>query len=306
MTRRIAVTGATGFLGRHAIAPLIKDGFEPHLLVRAAEPARALHGSNVGVSIVDLMDPASVRRALGEAQAQTLLHFAWHDDPATRWTSDANQAWADATLDLARAFAETGGERLLVSGSCAEYDWSTEVLSESTPLAPASPYGAAKVALYQQLRQEQAALGLSLVWGRVFFCYGPGEGPGRLIRDLIDRLMAGEPLNTTDGLQVRDYLHAGDVGRAFADLAGSGFDGAINIASGEGVAVRDLVGTAARMLGRPELVRYGANPRSPSDPARLVADVTLLRDTLGFRPLFDLETGLADTIADAKRSAAHA
>ena len=76
----------------------------------------------------------------------------------------------------------------------------------------------------------------------------------------------------------------------------SDFEGAVNVASGVAVRLRDLIGTAAGLIGRPDLVQYGARPANPGEPARLVADVRRLRQEIGFRPAYDLEAGLAQTI----------
>ncbi len=297
----IAVTGASGFIGRHAIAPLLALGYTPHLFSHRrsardglAEELRARCHEHQ----VDLLDERAVGDLLARLSPSHLLHFAWHGDTRTRWTSPANDKWAAATIALARAFAAAGGQRMVVSGSCAEYDWNHETLREDrTPLAPATSYGRAKVQAHAALRGLCADHGVSLAWGRIFFCYGPAEPGGRLIHQVITALLNEQPVDCTPGTQVRDYLYSEDIGRAFAMLVAQNFDGAINVASGHGIAVRELVETAAEKIGRPELVRFGAKPLAESEPARLVADVTRLRDAIGFRPRFDLDRGIDRTIA---------
>ncbi len=293
MAQRILVTGANGFIGRHCTRALADAGWEVVAIGRQARPqphiARSLQ--------CDLLDITAAAALVRGAAASHMLHLAWHDGPRDRWTSPSNLDWAAATLSLARAFVAGGGERMIFAGSCAEYDWGAPVLSEATtPLNPASLYGAAKAATGGLLRAAQAALGISVAEARIFFCYGPGEPKGRLISDLLEGLAQGVPVRCTDGLQKRDYLHAADVARALTLVAGSGIEGAVNIASGKAIAVRDLVQTAARQMGRPDLPVLGALPRAADDPAVLVGDVARL-GALGFKPVFDLETGIADTIA---------
>lgn len=304
MRRRVVITGATGFLGRHALKPVVDLGFEPHLLVRdmaAGQASLALAGSSEHVHAVDLLDASAVDDVVRTVRPWGALHFAWHGDPVTRWTSTENTRWKDATLDLARSLSASGAKRLVVCGSCAEYDWSRETLSESeTPLAPSTPYGAAKAAAFLALSEAQEKLNLSIAWGRVFFCYGPGEPAGRLISDLMAKLAQDQPAEFTDGLQTRDYMHAGDIGDAFGRLLASDINGAVNVASGQGVEVRHLIDTAARLMGKRGLVRLGAVPRRPGDPERLVGQRGRLYSELGFQPRFDVESGLADTLAAMK------
>ena len=109
----------------------------------------------------------------------------------------------------------------------------------------------------------------------------------------------------TGGEQVRDFLAVEELGDAFAALLDSDVDGAVNVASGRGVPVRDLVAMVARAAGREELVRYGALPSRPGDPASIVADVGRLEREVGWRPRETLEAGIERTVRalhdDARR-----
>src|SRR5205085_8625551 len=125
------------------------------------------------------------------------------------WTAPENVRWVEASLALLRAFAEAGGRRAVLAGTCAEYDWGAgdEVLNErNTPLRPDTLYGAAKHGLHVVGAAQAAQVGFELAWGRVFFLYGPGEAPGRLVPAVARALLAGEPAKTTAGTQVRDFL----------------------------------------------------------------------------------------------------
>ena len=291
--RRILVTGAAGFLGRHCNAALADAGAQPIAFVRGLPDLPA------GVETVrgDMLEPASRQAALDAAEAEVLIHFAWHSDPRDRWRTPANLDWIAASLALAQEFSARRGKRFVFVGSCAEYAWTCEHLSENfTPLRPATLYGAAKAATGMALSAAAEALGLSVAWPRVFFCYGPGEPRGRLVPDLIAGLTRGERVACTDGEQRRDFMHAADIGRAVAEIALSDWQGPINVATGEAIAVKQLIGEVAQVLGRPDLVDLGAIPRSPSDPPLLEANIAALRE-FGFVPRFDLAAGIADTIA---------
>lgn len=291
MTRaRVLLTGATGLIGRHTVAPLRDAGYEVIALSRSGRDVDGAAGL-----AADLLDPDDLRRAVAAAGATALVHLAWADG-ADRWVTPANLDWAAATLTLLRAFAGARGRRAVLVGSCAEYDWALPVLAESAPLDPATLYGAAKARTGQLALAAAPALGLSLGWARPFFVYGPGEPQGRLFGDLIRGIAAGQAVDCTDGEQRRDFLHVADLGAALAALLASPVEGAVNVASGRAVPVRDMILTVARQMGRPDLVRLGARPRPAGDPACIAADVTRLRDEVGFSPRFDMASGIADVL----------
>lgn len=295
MSARVAlVTGATGLIGRQVVGPLRAMGFR---VLAASRSGQAVAGAEA--LALDCLDGGALRRALAAAGASHLIHLAWHAAARDRWAAPANLDWVGASLGLLRAFAGAGGTRAVMIGSCAEYDWSLAglgPLAEATPLRPATLYGAAKAATGIAALAGAGALGVSLAWARPFFCYGPGEPEGRLFGDLIKGLAAGQVVECTDGRQRRDFLHSEDLGRALATLMASPVEGAVNIASGRAIPVGAVIGALAGAMGRPDLVRLGARPRPVDDPDVIEADVTRLRDEVGFRPAHDLASGVAATL----------
>ncbi|NOD36557.1 MULTISPECIES: NAD(P)-dependent oxidoreductase [unclassified Ruegeria] len=283
---RVLLTGATGLIGRATVPTLIEAGHEVVTLGRS---------STSDISC-DLLNPEAVTAALEDARASHLVHLAWHDGARDRWTSAANLDWMAATLHLVRAFARTGGKRVICAGSCAEYDWALPELAETSPLRPRTLYGSAKAGTGMALCAGQEALDLSLVWARIFFVYGPGEPPGRLFGDLISNLKAGQPVDCTDGLQERDFLHVQDLACALAHLLETDVTGAVNVASGTTIQVRNLIEEVAEQMHHPDLIRLGAIARAANDPDRLAADVTRLRNEAGFTPQHDIASGVADIL----------
>jgi nucleoside-diphosphate-sugar epimerase len=163
-------------------------------------------------------------------------------------------------------------------------------------LRPATLYGAAKHATHAVARAYAREVGGDVAWGRVFFLYGPGENRQRLVPSVALALLAGREALTTDGSQIRDFMHVDDVARAFVALMDSGVAGAVNLASGEGVAVRDVITAIGEIVGRPDLVRLGALPRPAEEPRSLVADVGRLQQEVRFRPRITLAEGIAETV----------
>jgi nucleoside-diphosphate-sugar epimerase len=293
MTRRVLVTGATGFVGQYTLLPLRELGFEVHVAGRKPpnDPAVTYHRAN-------LFDPADTLRIAREAKASHLLHLAWDTEPGRFWNSPLNLDWVGASLAMVRAFAEAGGTRAVLAGTCAEYRWGAEVpLDENrAELAPATLYGVSKDALRRIVSSYAETASLSFAWGRIFFLYGPGEKPGRLVSDAIRALIGRQPFATTDGNQRRDFMHVEDVACAFALLLASEVQGAVNIGSGEAVPVRSILEAIARETAGQKMLRLGERPRPANDPAVIEAAVDRLRYEVGFIPHHAMVDGLAQTV----------
>jgi nucleoside-diphosphate-sugar epimerase len=281
MTRRLLVTGATGFIGTAAARALLVTGAEVHGVTasgRASPPGVMMHQA-------DLLDEAATAGLLQRLRPTHLLHVAWDVTHGAYWTSPANFTWLAAGARLLRDFLAAGGQRAVGVGTCAEYVWEGDLYTEhATPLAPATPYGRCKLAMGEAFAAA-GLMGASTAWARVFFPYGPGDGPQRFLPVLRRSLLAGEPVDTAAGTQIRDFIHVEDVAGALAALLLSPVTGPVNIGTGEGVALREVALELAAALGAdPGLLRFGALPIRPGDPPSLVADVTRLREEVGFAP----------------------
>jgi nucleoside-diphosphate-sugar epimerase len=290
---RVLVTGATGCVGRFAVPKLIQQGWDV-FAVRSRTPGSDVQG--VTWLKADLLDPHDAARVVAESKPSHLLHLAWNIQPG-RWASaPENIAWVRASLDLLTEFRDAGGRRIVCAGSCLEYDWDYGYCSETlTPLAAKTLYGTCKHAL-QLITTALTGPNLTSAWGRIFFLYGPGEHPDRLVASVIRSILAGQPARTSHGRQIRDYLHADDVADAFVRLLGSDVTGPINIASGRPVALEEIIRRIGELTGRPDLLQIGAIPAAPTDTSLVVADTSRLRSALGWTPSWDLTRGLTATI----------
>ncbi len=290
--KRILVTGATGFVGRHVMPFLLADEWDVH----AVSYRRQLNEmSNITWHTCNLLDRVEARELFATVGATHLLHLAWYAEPGKFWTSPENFRWVRATLELLEFFHAFGGKRIVAAGTCAEYDWNFGYCREAvTPLTPATPYGKCKDALRSLLEAYGDANGLQIAWGRIFYLYGPHEAQGRLFSSIAVSLLRGEEARCTHGNQVRDFLHVEDVAAAFACLAASETTGSFNIGSSQPVKIREVAEILAREMGRPELLRLGVMQPQPDDPPFIVADNRRLL-ALGWKQRYSLLQGIVQT-----------
>lgn len=293
--KRVLVTGASGFVGRHSLAALAARGFDVHAVRATGMP----DGSGTWHR-VDLTDRDQAAGLLDEVRPTHLLHLAWYAVHGKYWTSAENLRWVESSLALLRKFVEMGGRRAVFAGTCAEYDWRHGYCSEqTTPTVPTTLYGTSKNALQAVASAYAAQVGLSLAWGRIFFPYGPHEQPRRLVPSVVQALLKREAVRCSHGNQYRDFLHVQDCADAFAALLDSPVEGPVNIASGHPISIKEVVRTIVSMIpgGDSVPIDFGAVPAPPGDPPLLVADVRRLTGEVAWAPRIDLRDGLSRTIA---------
>jgi nucleoside-diphosphate-sugar epimerase len=291
----ILITGATGFLGSQAIASALSAGFRVTAVARSRE-LEPLPG--VEYRQLDLFDAEKVSKLVSSIRPTHLLHTSWVVTPSECWHSLDNHLWVEASQVLLREFAEAGGQRVVVTGSCAEYDWNAAQPCHevTTPTCPHTLYGRCKNELREWATEFGRKKGIGVAWGRLFFLHGPREHPVRLVPSVIRALIENKPVACTAGTQQRDFLCVSDAADALISLLNSDLTGPVNVASGRAISVRELVEYVANSFGRLDLVQFGARPTPLSEPPVLVANIDRLTDELRWHPRFSLTSGLDATM----------
>lgn len=267
--KKVFLTGSTGFIGRHTTNELLSKGYEIHAIARDVPRVNTdgifWHSGN-------LLDSQKLSDLMTEIAPTHLLHLAWYAVPKKYWTSTENIRWVQSSIDLIDSFVKCGGKRIVMAGSCAEYDWDYGFCSETrTPCRPSTLYGACKHSLQEILTMYSKQAGISSAWGRIFFLYGPHEHPSRLVSHVISSLLQNKQSACSAGTQIRDFMYVEDVASAFVSLLDSTVEGPINICSGQPISIKEVVTQIGNKIGRQELIEFGTQVIT-NEPTLLVGD----------------------------------
>jgi len=275
---RVAVTGASGFIGSALCALLLEQGATvlpvPHSKTGAVYPA-----------IPD---------------AEVLFHVGGGGGIAAADADPAGdlRAHATSTLELLAAQREGRFGRLVLLSSAAVYGRVQGVVPEDTPARPLAPYGVSKRAAELYVLAAVQRHGTDAVIGRLGNPYGPGQR-SLVVYDLAKRALTdGAPFRVFGaGDAVRDFLHVRDVAMALQVVGSRAESGSItNIGSGQPVSILELARTIAVAAGLPP---SAARPDGEPEPGKVntfAPDVTRLA-ALGFEPCVALPDGIAETVA---------
>ena len=293
---RIAITGATGFVGRALVRQAVERGHTVAALVRPESAVvRPAHPA-VTVTIGTLASPPW--EDLVRFSPDACVHTAWITNAGVYLESAENRRYLDDSVAFVTGLIERGMDHVIALGTAAEYRPSAQPLHEAcSPIEPRSAYARAKHELRLALSEHAHRVGAHLTWARLFQLYGAGEPAARLCSTVVRRIAEGKPVTLTTPAALRDWIHVDDVAAALLRLVESRADTVVNIGTGVGRTVAEIAVTIAGLLGRPELIAPVTVPADGLCP--LVSDPTRLRG-FGWVPRVELETGLARLIEDLR------
>lgn len=290
---RALVTGGRGFVGRWLAEHLEQRGDD---VVATGEE-------------VDVTDAAAVRASIGEIRPEAVYHLAGWASVGSSWRDPAgaflvNGNGAVHVLDAARRLDPM--PRVLIVSSAEVYGKVQPAqlpLTEDTPLSPASPYAASKVAAEVAARQAFLGYGLPVCTVRPFNHIGPRQAPGFVVSDLAKRIVAaertgGRVLEMGNAAPRRDLTDVRDVVRAYRLLVTDGQPGEIyNVCSGEDVLVGDLAQRLIALSGVDLELRPQSVELRPVDVPVLRGDASRIRAATGWAPEIPLDETLRDVLA---------
>ena len=319
MAQSILVTGGAGYVGSHACKALAAAGYRPVVYDNLARGHRAAVRWGPLVQ-GELSESARLAAAMREYGVTAVMHFAAFayvgesvENPERYYSNNVG-----GTLALLAAMLEAAIAPIVFSSTCAVYGVPDSVpIAETQAKAPLSPYGETKLAIERALHWYGGAYGIRHAALRYFNAAGAdpdgeiGENHDPethliplVLRAALDTArpveIYGTDYPTADGTAIRDYIHVADLAdahvRALKRLLDGGDSIAVNLGTGQGCSVREVIAAVERVGGRKVPCREG--PRRAGDPPELVADARLAAALLGWRPRqSDLDTIIRTALA---------
>ncbi len=304
-TKRVLVTGGSGFIGSHLVNQLITEGHEVAVTVRygnVMKNERLRHcWDHIRVIEADLRNRGALA-AIGEFAPELIFHLAAYNHVGQSFTQveecfDVNAKGTANLLDT----CPDSVERFVYMSTSEVYGHQTNVpFIETMCPEPISPYAITKYAgeLYCHMKQR-IGRAPSVVITRAFNTFGPYQSAKAVIPELIISCLKGEPVKTTKGEQTREFNYVSNVvdGLIKAAMHEETVQGPVNIAAGEEVSISDLVRKIAELTETRSQIEIGALPYRPTEIWRMYADSTRAREILKWQPTIMLEEGLKRTIA---------
>ena len=299
---RVAILGATGFIGRWVAEAVNRRGDQSLLLGRDVGALVSAYAGTGGAdggrrfAAVDARDPETLRPQLDDFAPSLILNLAGYGvDRGERDEETASLVNATLPRWLAEWAAESGA-RLVHVGSALEYGTATGDLCEDTVPAPTTLYGRTKLAGTDAVTEVGARAGARVMTARLFTVYGLGEHAGRLLPSIIEARQDGRSLPLTEGLQRRDFAYVEDVADGLLCLADAPTRAGevVNLATGVLTTVREFAQIAAEVLGvASSQLQFGAVPVRAEEMAHEPVSIARLLALTGWRPEPSLASGLA-------------
>jgi UDP-glucose 4-epimerase len=299
---RVLVTGGAGYVGSHSAKLLAERGHEVTVVDNLAEGHRAAVGK-LPLVVADLLDRERITALIQEKRIEAVMHFAAFAYVGVSVTEPAKYYRNNivGTLALLDAMRAGGVDRIVFSSTCATYGNPQRVpITEDHPQNPISPYGFTKLAIEHALADYARAYNLGYAALRYFNASGAaadgtiGEDhdPETHLIPLVLQVALGQRQQaeifgtnypTPDGTCIRDYIHVDDLAtahQAALEKLKPGDELKLNLGTGEGVSVKQVIDRCREVTGHPIPAREG--PRRPGDPAELVADPSAAKRALGW------------------------
>ncbi|MBI2833507.1 MAG: NAD(P)-dependent oxidoreductase [Acidobacteria bacterium] len=302
----VAITGATGFIGRHLVEALVVAGYRPLVISRAwarPEPLAAL-GDRVRWAQADLIDNDALRSVLEREPPTVVFHLAGTlgRGEATRAVIECVEGNLFPSVRMLEAAMRLGVTRLILIGSAEEYGDYSGPFHEDLRLRPLSPYGVSKAAATQFALAMHARTACPVVIVRPFTAYGPAQPKAMFVAEAVDCAIKNVPFRMSQGNQRRDLVYVTDVVRGLLAAATTpGIEGrVINLGSGHAYRLRDVAERIWDLTGTSAPLLVGARHASADQLYDTWADIGAARVLIGWEPTIGLDDGLRATIAWAR------
>jgi GDP-4-dehydro-6-deoxy-D-mannose reductase len=317
--KKYLITGVSGFVSRHFLRYL--DETRPDSRVKGIDIERFVLGAgeyphiSVEFEAANMLDCAALEHTLLEFSPEYIIHLASFSSVAHSWKHpvESFQNNTNIFLNLVEVVRRLALPcRVLSVGSSEEYgnvQKASLPLTEAQPLAPASPYAAARISQELISQIYCRGYGLDIVMTRSFNHIGPGQRESFVIPSIVRQMVrirrgaaATNEIVIGDGSIVRDFVDVRDVVSAYQLLLEKGEKGEFyNVCGGQGFSIREVVDKLEQLMGINVRVRTDESMLRPSDNQIIIGSNNKIRKRTGWEPRIPLERSLDEIILDCEK-----
>jgi len=290
---RILITGGSGFIGLPIIELLEKTNHE--LLAFSRVPRRA-NTANCKWIEADIDNPAEYEQIIFDFKPEVLLHLAWRGIPDFSLETCQRNLFASQKL-IDTVITSGACRKVIVSGSCFEYNIKQGVALESNFGTPRDHFTWAKLSLLSWVKTICDSKNINWAWLRIFYAYGPRQRVASLVPTLIKSLYDKQVPNISTPFNENDFVYLSDVARGFVNaVEHDGKSGIFNLGSGKPAAILDICRIADKCINGSQLIAEALAVKAPAKSVHpdvsFWADTTRSMDELKWEPLVNLREGI--------------
>ena len=263
-SKKVIVSGATGFIGQHLIPILLKDGYEVLAISRNQKRAEFLPWfKDVKFISYDFHSDQQITKVEG---FRGLIHLAWQDLPNYDSSIHVKKN-LPRSYEFIESLLNKGVNQVLVAGTCFEYGLKSGAISSSSTTEPTTLYATAKDTLRKKLSLLSLNKDFNLQWARIFYMFGKGQNSNSIISQLDLAIKNKQKVfHMSGGEQLRDYLPVEKAAEKLSNLYKSGNQGIFNICSGKPISIKNLVESYIEKNNSNIIPKYGYYPYSVYEP----------------------------------------
>ena len=295
--KRVLITGASGFIGRHLLHQLRTYGSHISTISRNY----CDFPQEIEQFAIDIKDTHAISKCIHNCQPEYIFHLAAYKErneniPAFYTAIETNII---GSLNIFSAAKEVSSVQSIVTiGTAEEYGNNIPPFDERFRESPVTPYSFSKVCVSHMGELFSHLYNLPVIIVRPTLAYGPGQGTDMFLPSLITSLLENKPFDMTSGEQTRDFVYVADLVEAL--ILASGNTNAqgkiINIGSRVPIKLADIAEKIEKMIGKKDLVKLGKKPYRINEVMEYYVDLKKAEDILGWKAKTSIEEGLKETI----------
>jgi nucleoside-diphosphate-sugar epimerase len=301
LKKRVLITGASGFIGRHLIQQLHEYGAQISTISRN----RSDFPQKIEQYAINITNTRAIHDCIQNSQPDYIFHLAAYKkrDAGIQAFYSSVETNLIGSLNVFSAAKDVHSIQSIVTvGTAEEYGNNKPPFNEQLRECPVTPYSFSKLCVSHMGELFFHLYNLPVIIVRPTIAYGPGQGMDMFLPSLISSLLDNKPFDMTFGKQTRDFVYVSDLVEALilASRNTNAQGQIINIGSGVSIRLADVAEKIEKMLNKKGLVNLGGKPYRKNEVMDYHVDLTKAQHLLGWTPKISLEEGLTNTIAHYK------